>query len=76
MTAPFETEYAVSPRGRSAEIEDTLTIAPPPVRRIAGIACFAARNMLSTLTVMRRRQLSSVSSTTEPRLPIPTLLSR
>src|SRR3989454_3440420 len=30
MTAPFEAEYAVRPRGRSAEIDDTLTIAPPP----------------------------------------------
>jgi hypothetical protein len=30
ITAPFEVEYAVNPRGRSAEIEDTLTIAPPP----------------------------------------------
>ena len=30
MTAPLETVYAVSPRGRSAEIDETLTMAPPP----------------------------------------------
>ena len=32
MTAPLETVYAVNPRGRSAEIEETFTIAPPPAR--------------------------------------------
>ena len=31
ITAPFEVEYAVSPRGRRAEIDETLTMAPPPV---------------------------------------------
>src|SRR3989442_11251086 len=51
-------------------------MAPAPVRRMAGIACLAARNMLSTLTVISLRQLSSLSSTTVPRLPMPTLLSR
>src|SRR6266571_3434938 len=76
MTAPLETEYAVRPRGRRAEIDDTLTIAPPPTRRIAGIACLAVRNIESTLTRISRRQLSSDSSSTEPRLPMPTLLSR
>src|SRR5207247_1113438 len=50
MTAPFDTEYTVSPRGRSAEIDETLTMAPPPPRFIAGIACLAARNIVSTLT--------------------------
>src|SRR2546427_791788 len=76
MTAPFEAEYAVRPRGRSAEIDDTLTIAPPPALIIAGMACLATRNMVSTLTCMTRRQVSWLSSTTEPRLPMPTLLSR
>src|SRR5712691_8832042 len=76
MTAPFDVEYTVSPRGRSAEIDETLTMAPPPVRRMAGIACLDARNIVSTFTCMTRRQLSSLSSTTEPRLPMPTLLSR
>src|SRR2546427_1465220 len=76
MTAPLETEYAVRPRGRSAEIDDTLTMAPAPARRMAGIACLAARNMLSTLTVISRRQLSSLSSRIEPRLAMPTLLWR
>src|SRR3990172_7320162 len=74
ITAPLDAEYAVRPRGRNAEIDDTLTIAPPPALSIAGIACLAARNMLSTLTCMTRRQVSALSSTTEPRLPMPTLL--
>ena len=43
---------------------------------IAGMAYFAARNIGSTLTCMTRRQVSGVSSTTVPRLPMPTLLSR
>ena len=75
MTAPLETLYTVSPRGRSAEIDETFTMAPPPFCRMAGMACLAIRNMLSTLTCITRRQLSSVSSTTVPRLPMPTLLS-
>jgi hypothetical protein len=76
MTAPFEVEYAVSPRGRSAEIDETLTMAPPPLSIIAGIAKRETRNMLSTLTCMIRRQSSTRVSTTFPRPPIPTLLSR
>src|SRR5712692_10839139 len=51
-------------------------MAPPPPRIMAGMACLAARNMVSTLTCMTRRQFSWVSSTTDPRLPMPTLLSR
>src|SRR6478609_9719124 len=77
MTAPLDTLYAVRPRGRNADIEEMLTIEPPPaVRIIAGIACLQARNMVSTLTRITRDQFSSVSSTTEPLLPMPTLLSR
>src|SRR5437667_66511 len=54
-----------------------LTTAPRlAVLTMAGIAYLAARNIGSTLTCMTRRQLSGVSSTTEPRLPMPTLLSR
>ena len=50
--------------GRKAEIEDTLTMAPPPaVSFIAGIAWREARNMLSTLTCMTRRQFSGAMST-------------
>src|ERR1700761_5684848 len=67
----------VSPRGRSAEIEEMLTIAPPcAVRIIAGIAYFESRNMLSTLTCITLRYCSAFSSTTLPLLPMPTLLSR
>src|SRR6516165_5523239 len=52
-------------------------MAPPPaVSFIAGMAWREARNMLSTLTCMTRRQLSGAISTTLPRPPIPTLLSR
>src|SRR5438445_7928908 len=51
-------------------------MAPPPPRIMAGMAGLAARNMVSTLTCMTRRQFSWVSSRTDPRLPIPTLLSR
>src|SRR5687768_12945604 len=77
MTAPFEVEYAVRPRGRSAEIEDTLTIAPrPAVFRMAGMAWREARNIVSTFTCITRRQVSGSSSTTVARLPMPTLLSR
>src|SRR5580658_7972391 len=58
-------------------MEDTLTIDPPPaVRIIAGMACLHTRNMVSTFTCITRAQVSSVSSTTVPLLPIPTLLSR
>src|SRR5258705_476656 len=57
-------------------MHDTLTMAPPPPRAMAGIACLAARNIVSTLTCMTRRQFSWLSSTTDPRLPMPTLLSR
>ena len=40
MTAPFEPSRSVRPRGRSAEIEEMLTIAPLlAVLIIAGIAC-------------------------------------
>jgi len=46
------------------------------VLTMAGIAYLAARNIGSTLTCMTCRQFSGVSSTTEPRLPMPTLLSR
>ena len=54
-----------------------LTIAPPlAVLIIAGIACFESRNIVSTLTCMTRRYCSGFSSTTLPRLPMPTLLSR
>src|SRR5580704_5619787 len=53
------------------------TIAPPlAVRIISGIAAFEARNMVSTLTCITRRQVSAFSSTTLPRLPMPTLLTR
>jgi hypothetical protein len=65
------------PRGRSAAMEATLTIAPrPALRSIAGIANLEARNMLSTLTCMTRRHVAASSSTTLPRLAMPTLLSR
>src|SRR5215468_3903826 len=54
-----------------------LTIAPPlAVLIMAGIANFESRNILSTLTCITRRYCSASSSTTLPRLPIPTLLSR
>src|SRR5262245_25536067 len=48
ITAPLDAEYAVSPRGRSAEIDDTLTMAPrPAVFRMAGMAWREARYMVS-----------------------------
>src|SRR5438093_1244253 len=50
-------------------------MAPPPARLMAGIACLATRNIVSTLTCITRRHSSSPRSTTEPRLPMPTLLS-
>src|ERR1017187_6973500 len=77
MTAPLDSLYAERPRGRNAEMEEMLTIDPPPaVRIIAGMVCLQARNMVSTLTCITRAQFSSVSSTTVPLLPMPTLLSR
>src|SRR5947207_5134183 len=52
-------------------------MAPPPaVSFMAGMACREAMNMLSTLTCMTRRQSCGAISTTLPRPPIPTLLSR
>ena len=67
----------VRPRGRSAEIDEMLTIAPPlAVLIMAGMACLESRNIVSTLTCMTRRYSSGFSSTTLPRLPMPTLLSR
>ena len=52
-------------------------MAPPlAVAIIAGIAYFDSRNMLSTLTCITLRYCSGFSSTTLPRLPMPTLLSR
>src|SRR5262245_13954166 len=54
-----------------------LTIAPPfAVLIMAGMACLESRNIVSTLTCMTRRYSSGFSSTTLPRLPMPTLLSR
>src|SRR5450631_2938621 len=54
-----------------------LTIAPRfAVLIMAGMAYFDSRNMLSTLTCITRRYCSGFSSTTLPRLPMPTLLSR
>src|SRR5262245_43798214 len=54
-----------------------LTIEPPlAVLIIAGMACLESRNIVSTLTCMTRRNSSGFSSTTLPRLPMPTLLSR
>ena len=54
-----------------------LTIAPPlAVLIMAGMACLESRNMVSTLTCITRRYSSGFSSTTLPRLPMPTLLSR
>ena len=67
----------MSPRGRRAEIDDTLTMAPrPAVFRMAGMAWREARNIVSTFTCITRRQVSGSSSTTVARLPMPTLLSR
>ena len=67
----------VRPRGRRAEIEEMFTMAPPlAVRIISGITALEARNMVSTLTCITRRQVSGFSSTTLPLLPIPTLLTR
>src|SRR5258708_426628 len=52
-------------------------MAPPlAVLIMAGIACLESRNMLSTLICITRRYCSCFSSTTLPRLPMPTLLSR
>ena len=51
-------------------------MAPPPRSAITGITCFEVRNMALTFTRMTRSQRSGVSSTTEPWLPMPTLLSR
>lgn len=54
-----------------------LTIAPPlAVLIMAGMAYLESRNMVSTLTCITRRYSSGFSSTTLPRLPMPTLLSR
>ena len=54
-----------------------VTMAPPsPLCIIAGMACLQARNMVSTFTCITRAQFSSLSSTTVPLLPMPTLLSR
>src|SRR5262249_56193086 len=75
ITAPLEAEYVVRPRGRRAEIEDTLTMAPPPPRTMAGMACLGARDIGSTLTRLTRRQFSRDSSPPEPRLPMPPLFS-
>src|SRR5262245_60924061 len=54
-----------------------LTIEPPlAVLIMAGMACLESRNIVSTFTCMTRRYSSGFSSTTLPRLPMPTLLSR
>ena len=66
MTAPFDAEYAVRPRGRRADIEDILTILPPPVFFISGIMCFDVRNIAVTLTFIRLSHRSWSSSTTDP----------
>src|SRR6516162_4312652 len=77
ITAPFEVEYGVRPRGRKADIDETLTMAPPPaVSFIAGIAWREAMNMLSTLTRMTCRHCSRATSVTLPGPLMPTLLSR
>ena len=65
------------PRGLSAAIDEMFTIAPPsPLSIIAGMACFAVRNIASTLTRITRSHRLCVSATTVSRLAMPTLLSR
>ena len=49
--APLLAVYATTLRWVAvACAEATLTMAPPPPRRISGTACLAARNMARTLT--------------------------
>ena len=46
----------VRPRGRKAEIDEMLTIAPPsPEEIIAGIEYFESKNIVSTFTCMTFR---------------------
>jgi len=66
ITAPLDTEYGVSPRGRSAEIDEMLTMAPPPASTIAGIACLQHRKTLWRLTFRTWSHPSSVQRSTGP----------
>ena len=64
-------EYAVSPRGRRAEMDETFTMAPPPERSMAGTACLATRNIVVTLTCITRSHVSiSASSNGIPPMPV------
>ena len=56
MTATLEAVYVVRPRGRIAEIEEILTMDPPPPEEIiAGMANLEIKNMVSTFTCMTLR---------------------
>src|SRR5216683_2483822 len=76
FTAPLDTEYGVSPRGRIDETDEMLTIAPPPLAAITGMTCLDISIMLLTLTRSTSSQNSSALSTTLPEPPMPTLLCR
>src|SRR4051812_32421602 len=62
MTAAFEVEYGVRPRGRRALREEILMIEPPsPEAIMAGTAYFDIHIMLLTLTVIVSSQSFSLT---------------
>ena len=56
-------------------MDDMLMMEPPPLSIIFGMAYLLHRTMLLTLTAMTKSQSSSLTSSTEPRREMPTLLS-
>ncbi len=63
LAAPFEALYQVRPgRGRSAAVELTLRITPPPASRITGAAARTKWKIDFTFTRNTRSKSSSVTS--------------
>jgi hypothetical protein len=62
VTAPLLEQYALKKRVPRSPVADvTLTIAPPPLRRIARTACLVSRKLESKLTDITWRQSSASS---------------
>ena len=77
MTPPFDTVYAVSPRGRIADMDDMLIIEPPPgLRHSRNRVLPRQHHGLDVHLQSHCPRSPPTTSTTLPAPPIPTLLCR
>jgi len=76
MLPAFAAEYAMVLPGRSAEIDDKLTIEPEPLAAMTGTVYFDARRTVLRLMSNVRSHSFSFKSTTVPNDANPRLLTR